>query len=438
MSRITPYSRQSADELSNTLSALETRYERLKRNNVPLDLTRGKPSDAQLDLSDALDGILQGNYESADGTDTRNYGGIRGLREARELGAELLGVTPDLVMAAGNSSLQLMHAAACFAHEQRWQNATPTMLCPVPGYDRHFTLCESLGLPMRSVTLQDDGPDMDQIEELVADDDSLGGIWCVPRFSNPTGTTYSNEVVARLAALPAKAAHKHFTVFWDNAYSVHALHTDAPALANVLDLANAAGTQDNLFLFASTSKITFAGSGVAFFGGSSTTLDELETFLSAATIGPDKVNQLRTVKFLKGRLTDHMAAHAAILKPKFDVVEDKLSTALKGLSVADWTTPDGGYFVSLNTLPGLAKSIIALAANAGVKLTAAGATWPGGIDPDDRNIRIAPSYPDPQELDIAMDVLVAAIQLASARYYKQLLDEHSARRDDPTPTRSQN
>ena len=434
MSRITPYSRQSASELANTLSALETRFERLKRNNVPLDLTRGKPSDAQLDLGNALDGILQGNYESADGIDTRNYGGIRGLREARELGAELLGISPDLILAAGNSSLQLMHAATCFAQEVRWENTTPTMLCPVPGYDRHFTLCDSRGLPMQPIALTDDGPDMDKLEALVAGDDSLGGIWCVPRFSNPTGTTYSAEVVARLAELPAKAAHKNFIVFWDNAYSVHALHDDAPALANLFDTAVTAGTQDNMFLFASTSKITFAGSGVAFFGGSTRTLDELETYLSAATIGPDKVNQLRTVKFLQGRLMDHMAAHAAILKPKFDVVEDKLSTALKGLSVADWTTPDGGYFVSLNTLPGLAKTIIALAASAGVKLTAAGATWPGGIDPDDRNIRIAPSYPDPQELDIAMDVLVAAIQLASARFYKQLLDDHSAQRDDSTLT----
>lgn len=425
MSRITPYSRQNRDELANTLRALETRYDRLKSNNVPLDLTRGKPSDAQLDLADGIDGILQGNYQSADGIDTRNYGGLRGLREARELGQELLGIAPELVMAAGNSSLQLMHAAACFARETRWHNDKPTMLCPIPGYDRHFTLCDSLGLPMQAVALTDDGPDMDKIESLVASDDSLGGIWCVPRFSNPTGTTYSDDVVARLAALPTKAARKDFIVFWDNAYSVHALHSNAPELANILDAAVTAGTQDNIFLFASTSKITFAGSGIAFFGGSNTTLDGLEAYLSAATIGPDKVNQLRTVKFLQGRLQDHMADHAAILKPKFDVVEEKLTSNLNGLSIADWTTPDGGYFVSLNTLPGLAKTTIQLAAGAGVKLTAAGATWPGGVDPDDRNIRIAPSYPDPQELNIAMDVLVVAIQLASARYYQQLFDQKS-------------
>lgn len=426
MSRITPYAEQNAAELTNTLVALETRFERLKRNNVPLDLTRGKPSDAQLDLSDALDGILAGNYESADGIDTRNYGGVRGLREARELGAQLLDVAPEQVMAAGNSSLQLMHEATCFAHEVRWHDETPTMLCPVPGYDRHFTLCESLGLPMQPIALNNDGPDMDTLEALVANDASLGGIWCVPRFSNPTGTTYSPAVVERLAALPTKAAHKEFIVFWDNAYSVHALSDNATKLASLLAAAEAAGTQNNMFLFASTSKITFAGAGVAFFGGAAKTLTELETFLSAATIGPDKVNQLRTVKFLQGRLAEHMAAHASILKPKFDVVEKKLGDALNHLNIADWTTPEGGYFVSLNTLPGHAKETIKLAADAGVKLTAAGATWPGGVDPDDKNIRIAPSYPDPQELDIAMDVLVVAIQLASARTFKERLNKELA------------
>ncbi len=417
-----PYSEQNATELANTLSALEARFDRLKSNNVPLNLTRGKPSDAQLDLSDALDGILQGNYESADGIDTRNYGGVRGLREARELGAQLLDIAPEQVMAAGNSSLQLMHAATCFAHEVRWGDETPTMLCPVPGYDRHFSLCESLGLPMQPLGLMDDGPNMDALEALVATDANLGGIWCVPRFSNPTGTTYSPAVVERIAALPTKAAHKDFIVFWDNAYAVHALSDNAPALASLLAAAEVAGTENNMFLFASTSKITFAGAGVAFFGGAQTTLDAFDTFLSAATIGPDKVNQLRTVKFLQGRLSQHMAAHAKILKPKFDLVGTKLNDALNGLDIADWTTPQGGYFVSLNTLPGLAKEIIQLAAEAGVKLTRAGATWPGGHDPEDRNIRIAPSYPDPQELDIAMDVLVVAIQLASARLYQKRLD----------------
>lgn len=424
MSRTTAYQAQSAAELANTLTAAQTLFTRLQSNNAALDLTRGKPSDAQLDLADSLDGILQGDYRSADGIDTRNYGGIRGLREARELGSELLGISADLVMAAGNSSLQLMHTAASFAKAQRWNNATPTMLCPVPGYDRHFALCESLGLPMQPITLHDDGPNMDELEAMVAADASLGGIWCVPRFSNPTGATYSNEVVARLAALPGKAANKNFIVFWDNAYSVHSLHNDAPELANLLSAATAQGTQDSVFMFASTSKITFAGSGVAFFGGSSDTLNALENYLSSSIIGPDKVNQLRTCKFLTGRLSEHMAAHANLLRPRFDMVEQKLTNGLGGLGIAEWTTPKGGYFVSLNSLPGLAKKIIALAGQAGVKLTAAGATWPGGTDPKDQNIRIAPTYPEAHELGIAMDVLVAAIKLASAQHLTESTNEN--------------
>lgn len=416
MSRTTPYADLDATELANTIAAAQARFERLQSNNQPLDLTRGKPSDAQLDLADALDGILQGNYLSADGIDTRNYGGLRGLREARELGSELLGIAPDLVMAAGNSSLQLMHAATSFAKEQRWNNATPTMLCPVPGYDRHFTLCDSLNLPMQAIALADDGPDMDAVEAMVSADAAIGGIWCVPRFSNPTGATYSDATVARMAALPNKAANENFIVFWDNAYSVHSLHSDAPELGDLLSAADRQGTADNMFLFASTSKITFAGSGVAFFGGSADTLNQLEHYLTAVTIGPDKVNQLRTCKFLAGRLQEHMAAHAELLRPRFELVEQKLAAGLGGLGIADWTTPSGGYFVSLNVLPGLAKKIVALAGNAGVKLTAAGATWPGGVDPQDQNIRIAPSYPETHELGTALDILVAAIKLASAEH----------------------
>jgi len=418
MSRIVPYADQSSAEITNTHSAAQTLFDRLRSNNQTLDLTRGKPSDAQLDLADSLDGILDGNYLSADGIDTRNYGGARGLREARELGAQLLGIPAELVMAAGNSSLQIMHYATRFAIEQRWQNTRPTMLCPVPGYDRHFALCDSLGLPMHPTELTNSGPDMDSIESLVAADKNIGGIWCVPRFSNPTGVTYSADTVARLAALPTKAANRDFIVFWDNAYSVHSLHKEAPELADLLVAARETDTADNMFMFASTSKITFAGSGVAFFGGTATTLDQFEAYLSAATIGPDKVNQLRTAKFLKGRLQEHMEQHAALLRPRFDMVENKLRDGLGGLGIAEWTTPSGGYFVSLNVLPGLARDIVAMAGSAGVKMTAAGATWPGGVDPDDRNIRIAPTYPEPEELATALDVLIAAVKLASARFYE--------------------
>ena len=418
------YTAQSSDELASTLAAAEAGFDQLVRKNAELnrqlDLTRGKPSDAQLDMADTLDGILQGNYLSADGIDSRNYGGLRGLREARELGQEMLGIPAELIMAAGNSSLQLMHQATAFARETRWAGEQPTMICPVPGYDRHFSLCESHGLPMQPVALVDHGPDMDALEALVKDTATLGGIWCVPRFSNPTGTVYGDDTVARIAALPTIAAHPNFIVFWDNAYSVHALHEDAPPLASLLDAAQKAGTQDNMFLFASTSKITFAGSGVAFFGGSSATLNQLEAFLSSATIGPDKVNQLRTVKFLQGRLLAHMEAHASLLRPRFELVEKKLNDGLHGLEIAKWTTPSGGYFVSLDVLPGLARTIVDLAGRAGVKLTAAGATWPGGIDPKDSNIRIAPTYPDLQELSTALDVLVSAVRLASARHFARV------------------
>jgi len=421
MSRTVSYSELNDDALANTLAAAETKFARLQKQsqaqNRVLDLTRGKPSDAQLDMSDALDGILDGNYVSADGIDPRNYGGIRGLREARELGSELMGIPAELIMAAGNSSLELMHRAMAFACSERWHNQRPRMICPVPGYDRHFSVCEAKHLPMHPTRLVETGPNMDELDKLVATDKEFGGIWCVPRFSNPTGTTYSDEVVARIAELPKKAANKDFIVFWDNAYSVHELTDQAPKLADLMTAAESTGTQNNIFMFASTSKITFAGAGIAFFGGATSTLDQFEAYLSSATIGPDKVNQLRTVKFLQGRLKQHMADHAALLRPRFDLVEQKLSDGLKGLDIATWTSPQGGYFVSLDCLPGLAKLIVSLAASAGVKLTAAGATWPGGEDPDDSNIRIAPTYPEANELDAALDVLVSAIKLASARHF---------------------
>jgi len=420
MSRIISYRELEPDALAQAVTAAETQFARLQKHskaqNRQLDLTRGKPSDAQLDMSDALDGILDGNYVSADGIDTRNYGGIRGLREARELGQELLDIPAELIMAAGNSSLELMHRAIEFACTKRWSDATPRMLCPVPGYDRHFSVCNAKNLPMQPIRLTADGPEMDALEKLVAADSDIGGIWCVPRFSNPTGAVYSDDVVARIAKLPLTAANKDFIVFWDNAYAVHALHDEAPRLANLLTAAQSAGTQNNMFMFGSTSKITFAGAGVAFFGGSEQTLGEFEDYLSSATIGPDKVNQLRTVKFLRGRLKQHMADHAELLRPRFALVEQKLSDGLQGLEIATWTTPEGGYFVSLDCLPGLAKLIVNLAASAGVKLTAAGATWPNGLDPQDSNIRIAPTYPEINELDAALDVLVSAIKLASVRH----------------------
>ncbi|MEM7219244.1 MAG: aminotransferase class I/II-fold pyridoxal phosphate-dependent enzyme [Pseudomonadota bacterium] len=402
-----------SDALNAELDGLRAAQARLQRNNQQLDLTRGKPAADQLALSNELDGILQGDYRARDGTDTRNYGGLYGIDEARELGAELLGVEPQSVMAAGNSSLQLMHAAASVAVQSTWRGERPTMLCPVPGYDRHFALCDSLGLDMQAVALTESGPDMDQIEALVEADADIGGIWCVPRFSNPTGCVYSDATVERIARLPTRARHPGFTVFWDNAYAVHALSDDAPSLAALLPLAEAAGTADHMRLFASTSKITFAGAGVAFVAGSAVTLAALESYLGFMTIGPDKINQLRTARFLHGRLHAHMADHARLLRPKFERVQAILAEDLGRLEIATWTQPLGGYFVSLDTLPGLASEVVRLAGASGVKLTRAGATFPNGQDPQDRNIRIAPTYPDLEELDTAMRVLTNAIRLAS-------------------------
>jgi len=410
-----PYETLTDTELTQELETLENRYRQACNTNLRLNLTRGKPADAQLDLANDLDGVLAGDYRSKDGTDTRNYGGVRGLLEARELGGELLGVNPGAVIAGGNSSLEMMHAVARFVIHSHWQGTPATALCPVPGYDRHFSLCGDLDIDMQAVPLTADGPDMAAIEDMVASDDKLGCIWCVPRFSNPDGCVYSPEVVARMAALPLKARHPHFMIFWDNAYAVHTLAGDAPPLANLHEAAAELGTLDHLFMFASTSKITFAGAGIAFTSSSDANLAAFETQLAPRTIGPDKVNQLRTARFLQGRLTEHMAAHAAILRPKFATVQNQLTEQLGELGIAHWTQPEGGYFVSLNTLPGLAREVVALAASAGVTLTAAGATFPYGHDELDRNIRIAPTFPELEEVSAAMDVLTLAIRLASAR-----------------------
>lgn len=415
MNSVRAYDELSDDELTSELQKLEQAYSQACNTNLQLNLTRGKPSDAQLDLANALDGILAGNYQSAEGIDARNYGGLRGLAEARELGAELLQAPVEAVMAGGNSSLEMMHSITRFVIAHHWQNTPATALCPVPGYDRHFSLCESLDMPMRPIPLNADGPDMAELEHLVANDATLGCIWCVPRFSNPDGCVYSPQVVQAMAKLPQKAAHPHFVIFWDNAYAVHALTDSAAPLASIHTAAAEHGTLDHLFMFASTSKITFAGSGVAFSSSSEANLAGYEQQIGAATIGPDKVNQLRTARFLRGRLQSHMADHAAILRPKFATVQQQLSEQIGDLGIAEWTQPEGGYFVSLNTLPGLAKEVVSLAAAAGVTLTAAGATFPYGRDDFDRNIRIAPTFPELEEVKAAMDVLTLALKLASAR-----------------------
>lgn len=412
------------EQLREWESQLSQEYDAIVGKKLNLDVTRGKPSADQLDLSDALDGILDGNYVAANGTDTRNYGGIDGIPEAKRLGSDLMSVPADNILVGGNSSLTLMHQTMLTAYyfglsgaDSAWKNIdAPKVICPVPGYDRHFTVCEQLGIEMVTVPMTATGPDMDAVETLVKSDSSIRGMWCVPKYSNPTGVVYSDETVERIAKL-GLIAHADFRVFWDNAYAVHDLVKSPATLASVFDLCNKHGTADSVVQFASTSKITHAGAGVAFVAASTTNLNGLKAFLGACTIGPDKVNQLRHARFLPNRdaLMGHMAKHAALLQPRFDAVLSALSSAFDGTDLGNWETPEGGYFVSFDTRPGCAKETVRLAAEAGVKLTPAGATFPYGKDPEDRNIRIAPSVPSVDEVVGAMEVFVTCVKLASVR-----------------------
>ena len=380
---------------------------------LKLDLTRGKPAAEQLDLSNDLDGILEGFYLLQGGTDVRNYGGILGIPEARQLGAEFMGVKSEQVMVGGNSSLNLMYQYVehMMAH---WGGEPVKFLCPVPGYDRHFTICEHFDIEMITVPLNDDGPDMQQVKELVSKDAAIKGIWCVPKYSNPTGNTYSKEVVEQFAEIP-KVAGDNFRVFWDNAYAVHDLVEQGDELPSLITAAEKAGTTDSVVMLGSTSKVTFAGAGISFLATSTSQLAAFEKFLSNQMIGFDKVNQLRHVRFLKDSdgIKAHMAKHRDIIKPKFELVLNMLEKHLAGKNMASWNSPRGGYFISLDTRPGLATTIISMAADAGVKLTPAGATFPYGKDPENKNIRLAPTFPELAELESAMDVFVTCVELAS-------------------------
>jgi len=394
-------------------SELQARYDSYIDAGLKLDLTRGKPAAEQLDLSNELDGILGGFYLLQDGTDVRNYGGILGIPEARQLGADVLNVQANQIMVGGNSSLTLVYQFV--NHKLKsWGEAGIKFLCPVPGYDRHFTICEQFGIEMIPVPLHSEGPDMDTIENLVATDLTIKGIWCVPKYSNPTGQTYSNDIVNRFARLP-QIASQDFQIFWDNAYVVHDLVESGDKLANLFEAAEKAETADSIVILGSTSKITFAGAGISFLAASEAQLKDFEGYLSAQTIGFDKVNQLRHVRFLKDNdgIRAHMARHRTIIKPKFDLVLKKLEDNLAGKDIATWTSPKGGYFISLDTDRSIASEVIAMAGTAGVKLTPAGATYPYGNDPENRNIRIAPTYPTIDELSQAMDVFVTCAELAS-------------------------
>ncbi len=421
----------SSNDLQAQQQNLLNRYEQIKAKKLNLDLTRGKPATAQLALSDALDGILQGNYASADDTDARNYGGALGLPEARQFAADYLGAKPSQVLVGGNSSLQLMYQVVTNAYfhgvnagAMAWKEEAGTagkikFLCPSPGYDRHFSICETLGIDMIPVSMDADGPDMDQVESLLRADPLIKGIWCVPKYANPNGVVYSDEVVDRFARL-GKIAGPNFRIIWDNAYAEHHLVENPPELANLLALSEQYGTLDNAVVIGSTSKITFAGAGISFMASSESNIAGFVDLLGIATIGPDKVNQLRHMRFLKDMPTLRalMQAHREILQPKFELVLKHLEEGLAGKThngqpLGTWTRPAGGYFVLFDTQPGLADKVVKLCAGAGVKLTPAGSTWPYKKDPANSNIRLAPSFPSLSEIDEAMQVFVLCVELAT-------------------------
>ena len=403
---------------------LSNRFAALKQRKLALDLTRGKPGPEQLALSDSLDGVLGGNFVGEGGVDLRNYGGLDGIAEAKRLFAPIVQVPAENLIVGGNSSLTMMYQSLMFGMwfglggpANAWHHAgKPKFICPVPGYDRHFHACIHLGIELLNVPMTDTGPDMDAVEALIDSDPAIRGLWCVPRFSNPTGAVYDAATVERIAAL-GKRAHASFRVFWDDAYAIHALSPDAPRLASIWEACVRAGTTDSVLVFGSTSKITHAGAGVAFMAASKANLDAFREHLGMQSIGPDKVNQMRHVRFLRDLPTTLalMDKHAELLRPRFAAVLDALERELGGSGMGSWLSPQGGYFVSFDTLPGLAREVVRLAGEAGVKLTPAGATYPYGKDPEDRNLRIAPSYPSLTEIDAAMEVFTVCVQLASVR-----------------------
>lgn len=398
----------------------ERRLAELRGRNYRIDMTRGKPSPEQCALSNAiLTDLRPEDCVGADGDDYRNYGYATGIPEAKALFGAYMGVAPELVIAGGNSSLQLMYDTVAGAvlsgvpgGDGPWRDGA-TFICPVPGYDRHFAVCEQLGVRMVTVEMRDNGPDMDAVEALVAEDPAIKGIWCVPKYSNPTGAIYGDETVERLAAMTAAAPD--FRIFWDDAYAVHHLTDERPQVRNILDACNAAGNTDRPYLFASSSKITLPGAGLAAMAGSAANVSDIARKMSFQTIGPDKINQLRHVRFLgdMAGIEAQMAKHAALIAPKFDAVDAALTRRLGGTGMASWVKPKGGYFFSVDLMDGCAAETVRLAAEAGVVLTPAGSTFPYRHDPRDRNLRLAPTFPSLQEIGQAMEVFCACVEVAS-------------------------
>ncbi len=415
------FSAMSREELTALRDRLYTEYERFKAKGLKLDMSRGKPGADQLDISNELLTMVSSTEEAKiNGTDTRNYGGLDGLPEMKKLFADMLGVDTAEIIVGGNSSLNMMYDTVARAMIFGIMDSTPwgkldevKFLCPAPGYDRHFTVCQTFGIKMIPVEMKDDGPDMDAVEKLVSADESIKGIWCVPKYSNPGGVTYSDEVVRRFADL--KPAAKDFRIFWDNAYVVHDLYDTTDPLLNILDECKKAGNEDLCYIFASTSKVTFPGAGVAVMAGSVANMDATRKLMTFQTIGPDKVNQLRHIRFLKDMdgVRTHMKKHADIIRPKFEIVLNTLDKELSALEIAQWHKPNGGYFISLDVYPGCAKRVHALLKDAGVVMTGAGATFPYGNDPMDRNLRIAPTFPTVSELEIAVNMLCLCVKLTA-------------------------
>lgn len=417
------YQELKRDELLELKNQLEKEFEDAKGKGLKLDMSRGKPAVAQLEMGMDIFDVLnsESDMKSMEGIDVRNYGVLDGLKEAKHMMADIMGVPAENVIVCGNASLTIMYDTVSRSMTHGVMGSTPwckldkvKFLCPAPGYDRHFAITEHFGIEMIPIKMTPQGPDMDTIEKLVAEDDSIKGIWCVPKYSNPQGYSYSDETVKRFAAL--KPAAKDFRIFWDNAYAVHHLYEDRQdEILEILSECAKAGNPDMVYEFCSTSKISFSGAGVAAMASSQANLEFAKKSMTIQTIGYDKINQLRHVRYFKNfeGIQAHMKKHADLLRPKFEAVISVLEKELNGLGIGTWTNPNGGYFISFDAMEGCAKAIVAKCKEAGVVLTGAGATFPYGKDPKDSNIRIAPSFPTPEEMALATDVFVLCTKLVS-------------------------
>ena len=422
----TIYEKMETPELDAAIAELRAQVDEVKAKGLALDMARGKPSPAQVDISRPMLDLLSSDADLTDeGVDCSNYGCFEGIPSARRLAGEFLGLPADQTIVLGSSSLNIMQSVLIHYWEKGVPGYTPwsklehvKFLCPAPGYDRHFGITQDLGIENIPVRMTETGPDMDEVERLCAADDSIKGMFCVPKYSNPTGITYSDETVRRLATMKAAP---DFRIVWDNAYAVHDFADTPDTLANIFDIAREAGTEDRILAVASTSKITFPGAGIAFFGSSPANVVEVANTLKVGLISANKLNQLMHTRFLPtlDAVREHMRKHAEFLRPRFACVEEKLTEGLSGTGCGTWSHPHGGYFVSFDGPEGSAKRVGALCAEMGVKLTPSGATWPGGNDPHDTNIRIAPTYPSVEELSAALDVLVLAVKLVSAELARE-------------------